>query len=115
MIYYKCSNGQNVSDATCKARLSKIYREIYEGEPHPYCRGCGSRAQGTAHIIPKARAKQLGKSELIWDKDNLLPACNRCNSILENVQSEEFRQLNCYDYVIEILKKYDYERYTKAI
>lgn len=115
MIYYKCSNGEKVSDAVCKTRLSKTYRELYEGNPHPTCKGCGARAQGTAHIIPKARAKQLGMSELIWSKDNLLPACHTCNGILENPQSLEFRKLYCYDYVITVLEKYDYERFTLSV
>lgn len=115
MIYSTCSDGTRVTDATCKARLSKTYRSLYEGTGHPNCAGCGGRANGSAHIVPKARAKQLGKSELIWSKDNILPACHICNTILENPQSEDFRNLLCYDYVVSVLEKYDYERYTKSV
>lgn len=115
MIYSKCSNGEAVSDATCKSRLSKTYRSLYEGTVHPSCAGCNDRAEGSAHLIPKARCKQLGRSELIWAKENILPACNHCNGVLENPQSEDFRNLLCYDYVVAVLKKYDYERYIKAI
>jgi len=125
MIYYKCSNGELVSDSTCKARLSKVYREIYEGEPHPYCRGCGARATETSHILAKAYVKTINKTELIWSKDNMFPSCRSCHMKWEAINNPDWCKLNNAETLLEFIRITDresynkrievYERYTKAI
>lgn len=112
-IKYSCSNGEKISQSQIDTRRSAAYRRMYDS-PSQTCRGCGKVAQGTAHIVPQARAKQLGMAELCYTEDNMIPACHKCNAILENIQSEEFKQLFCYNYVIKILEKYDRERFQKA-
>lgn len=114
--HYACSDGSRVTEATIKANLSKAYKKKYEGNENCQCFECGkNRAQGSAHIIPKARLKQLGKSELIWDWEMFVEACHSCNSKIENVSSPEFKLLNGYEYYLEIFRKFDRERYFKAI
>lgn len=106
----RCSDGSVVSEATIKRRLSETYREMYQGS-HPRCRGCGAAAQGSAHIVPKSICKSLGKTEYIWSPINIIPACYKCNSIIESYKSTEFRSLNCFEYVLEVTKQIDYGRY----
>jgi len=116
MIKYFCSNGSRVSEATIKSNLSKAYRKAYEGEGTQICRGCGEKvAQGSGHLIPKARLKQLHLTELIWNPRLFLPMCYCCNGFCENVTSQAFRELLCYERCMEVLEKYDPERYQKAI
>jgi 5-methylcytosine-specific restriction endonuclease McrA len=113
MNRYYCSNGERVSQGVIDTRRSKMYRLLYEGSSHPSCSGCGSRAEGTAHVIPQSRCKVLLKTELIWTPENTFPACLQCNSVAENVSSEAITTLNNYEEIKRVIKKYDYERYTK--
>jgi hypothetical protein len=113
MNKYTCSNGERVSEATIKQRLSKVYREMYEGEGPQMCHGCGGRAEASAHILPKARAKQLHLTELIWSSENIFPACNSCNALAENVASDSILDLLNYERIREVLQKYDPERASK--
>jgi 5-methylcytosine-specific restriction endonuclease McrA len=115
MNLYYCSNGERVSQATINRRRSEAYKEKYAGEPPSQCFECGARSNGSAHIIPQAVAKVLHKTELIWDLENIIPACNLCNSRIENVSSPEFKKLNGYEYYVEIFRKYDRERWMKSI
>lgn len=111
--YYNCSDGSKVSQATIDKRRSAAYRELYEGEPHPSCAGCGRPAQASAHILPQARAKQLGLTELCWSAENIFPSCNSCNAKAENISSPEILTLFNYETIKTILEKYDPERAAK--
>jgi len=112
--YYKCSNGEKVSEATIKARLSAAYREYYLFEPMGICEGCNQLlATCTAHIVPKAICKQVGRTELIWNPMNWFRSCFGCNSIAENPSSEEIKNLKNYDRIVEVTRQLDPERYLK--
>lgn len=113
MNYYKCSDGTKVSQSTINSRRSAAYRDLYEGEPHPSCRGCGRPAEGTAHILPQARAKQLGLSELCWKSENMFPSCHSCNAKAENISSTEIAELLNYDTIRSVIIRYDPERASK--
>lgn len=112
---YKCSNGDLVPETYIKRKLSEAYKTKYAGRDYHSCFECGQPAQGSAHIIPKARLKQIGKTELIWDWEVFVEACHTCNSKIENISSPEFKLLNGYEYYLEIFRKYDFTRYLKAI
>ena len=43
------------------------------------------------------------------------PACHRCNSVAENVQSKEFRELLNLERILPVIEKYDPERYQKYL
>lgn len=109
---FECSDGERVTQAQINYRLDKAYDEAeYDCF---YCYGCGCYpADGHAHIVPKARCKQLNKTELIWLKVNFFPACNKCNSICENVSSPAIMQLNNYQIIKHVLELFDFERFTK--
>lgn len=111
--YYKCSDGSKISEAGIKAKLSAAYREFYLFEPLGSCEGCGEPAQGTAHIVPKARLKQIGKTEFIWNPIDFMRACHRCNSVVENVSSDDILKMKNYDKIKKVLTEYDPERASK--
>lgn len=111
----KCSNGELVTEATIKARLSKAYREFYLFEPLGSCEGCGEPAVCTAHICPKHICKKIGKTELIWNPVNWFRSCLKCNDIAENPSSDEIRELRNFDTILSVTKKFDKERYQKMI
>lgn len=103
-----------VTEATIKSNLSVAYRQRYAGRGILLCEGCGvKKAQGTSHIVPKARLKQLGKTEYIWNPVDWFPACHDCNMIAENPNSDEIKKLLNYDRILRVTKELDIERYMK--
>lgn len=116
MNYYNCSNGEKVSQATIDKRRSETYQRMYADNCQPICIGCLiNKAAGSGHIIPQAVAKSEGMTELCWTEDNICPFCHSCNSIAENISSETIKLLHCYDYILQITKKYLPSRYNKMI
>jgi hypothetical protein len=111
--YYNCSNGERVSQATIDTRRSKTYKSLYAGEPHPVCAGCNGKAEGSAHLIPQKIAKDSGIAELCWSKENIVPACFKCNSLLESYKDEEVKKLFCYQQLLDITEKYLPQRFNK--
>jgi len=112
---YKCSDGSKVSEAAIQRKLSEAYREFYLFCPIGKCEGCAGTAQCTAHIIPKARLKQLGMTELIWNHVVWFRSCFRCNMVAENPESDEIKTLLNYQEILEVTKRFDPERYSKMI
>ena len=111
MIYYTTSSGERVSEATIQKRLSKAYRQRYDGEPYPCCEETGTRAQGSSHIISQSRCKELHKTELIWNPDNFFPATHVTNSRWESND----KKLRNYDEYMEFMKIHDLEGYNKRL
>lgn len=112
-IKYKCSNGELISQATIDTRRAKMYRLMYEGESHPSCAGCGKQAQGSAHLCPQKVCKDIGRAEFCYSPMNIVPACYKCNDILERTKSEEIKTLLCYEELLEATKVICPERYLK--
>lgn len=111
MNKYTTSTGERVSEATIKSRLSATYRSMYDY--HPMCAGCGRvKAQGSAHIIPKARCKVLHKTDWIWAKWNIFPACYNCNRDAET-HGDRFNALLNKDYILNVLYEKDRETFIK--
>lgn len=114
MNHYYDSSGNRYTESMIKARYSKFLRDLYQNEfSAQRCEGCWCRAEATAHIVPKARAKHLHMTELIWTKENTFRACHRCNGIAENVSSPEILNLKNIEQIKQVLYKYDRERYNK--
>jgi hypothetical protein len=108
-----CSNGERVTNVEIKKRLTAAYRLFDANNPSNYCQGCGAPRNGHAHILPKAVCKHLGKTELIWDINNLFWACSDCNTIAENPASEAITRLLNYQQIKEYLQEHDPSRATK--
>lgn len=111
-IYYLCSDGERVTQTTINSRRAASYRR--HDDSTVYCRGCGGRAEGHAHIIPQARCKTLHKTELIWDPINYVKACNSCNQKIENVSAPAFTKLLCVKMCLEVFEKHDPARFSRA-
>lgn len=112
--HYYCSDRTRVTEAQIKYRLRKSYEKhdayfINDG----LCEGCYGQAQCHAHIIPKARCKQMKKTQLIWDEANYFPACHKCNRIAENVSSEAITKLKNFELIKAFLELHDPERASK--
>ncbi len=110
---YHCTlTGKSYSEATIQSNLSTAYKEFYMFEPLGSCEGCQVvQAQNTAHILPKARLKQLRLTSLIWNPIVWFRSCIRCNQIAENPSSDEIKKLKNFDRILEVTKKFDPERY----
>lgn len=112
MIKYKCTiTGKEYSEATIQANLSAAYRDAYTFAPKGPCCGCGHPGTESAHIIPKARCKQLQLTSLIWNPVNFFRSCRFCNVIAENISSKEIRELLNFQEILAVYKQYDNERY----
>lgn len=111
---YELSNGIRVTEDYINARLSQSYKEKHAGNPTPICEGCGhGHADDNSHIISKARLKQLGKTELIWDKNAYCSYCRECHVIFESYKSGKYRKLNNIQYALDFLFQHDREMWDK--
>jgi hypothetical protein len=113
-IKYYCSDGSRVSQTTIDKRRSDTYKRLYYGES-PRCKGCGTRATCSAHIIAQARCKVLHLTELCWNPINIFPACYKCNAAIENPKGSDWKELLNIEECLEVIKKYDLELYNKFI
>lgn len=114
MNKYTCSDGTKISQPEIDRRRAETYRELYDSQFQP-CWGCGGRAQGSAHIVPQAECKHIGKTEYCYHPLNIIPCCHQCNGILESYKGEKFKKLKCYDLILEVTEKIHPERYLKMI
>jgi hypothetical protein len=113
MNKFSTSNGEKISQATIDQRRSKAYRELYEGNPHPRC-GCGEAAQGTAHYCAQAHCKSIGRSEFCYLPINMVPACYKCNTKMENISvigPEDW----FYEELLRVTQIIDEIRYNKIL
>lgn len=111
----KCSDGSRVAQVTINSMRSICYDQM-QSYGHTFnCEGCGVSLYepSHAHIIPQARCKQLGKTELIWNPENIFFACHTCNAIAENVSSPAITKLRNYPRIKAFLELYDFQRFTK--
>lgn len=113
--YYYTSTGERYSQAQIDKKLSETYRKAYAGEPHPYCHGCGKRATETSHIISQRRCKILRKTELIWNVENMFPACRDCHMLFEGFKNEKVFQLFNYKQCLNFIKLHDSKDYERRI
>ena len=112
MNHYFTSDGQRLTEGQIAYKLTASYqRTMGEG----ICEGCGGYATCHAHIIPKARCKQLRKAELIWDEKNFFPSCHRCNLAIENPKGSGWKTLKNISYCLNFIKQHDSILYNKFI
>lgn len=111
---FLCSDGTRVTQAEIAERRLKAYNEKYNPFVIYPCEACGiGRPHSHAHIIPQARCKAIGKTELIWHPDNFFRAHNLCNTILENPKNPEWKNFKNIDKCLAFIKLHDPELYAK--
>lgn len=106
---FLCSDGTRVTQAQINERLHEAYDQIDDC----FCKGCGRVGNSHAHIIAQARCKQIGKTELIWDRDNIFWSDFACNSAIENPKGKSWKSLKNIDKCLAFIKLHDPELYTK--
>lgn len=119
-ITYYCSDGTKVTQDQIDKHRSKSYSIVYPNQIQQ-CQGCGEKAQGSAHIVPQARCKQIHKTELIWELDkfrkpvNFFPACHKCNAAIENPKGDDWKYLDNIGECLAAMKEHDEELYNKFV
>lgn len=106
---FLCSDGVRVT----QVNINQMYAK-HRGKQKAKCEGCGiEKAVCNAHIIAKARCKQIGKTELIWDSNNMYSSCFACNVAIENPKGKAWKSLKNIDKCLAFIKLHDPELYTK--
>lgn len=108
-----CSNGERVNQTQIKNNRQKAYDLKRTACNTIICQGCGDTAVCFAHIIPQARCKQIGRTELIWALNNFFPSCYACNSAIENPKGQEWKALSNIEECLIVIEQNDHELYTK--
>ena len=119
---YKCSNGLKVTQGQIESRYSAICRLIDIRRP-PICQGTGRGdvPLSHSHTISRARCKELNKTELIWDPDNIeLEGYEEATSnptmahnIWENGSCSQKVKLLNFQRKLDYIKIHDIETYVK--
>lgn len=69
---YRCSDGSYVTQSQINQRYANCIEKIKE-EREPICQGSGVRdfPLSFSHTISRKRCKEIGKSDLVYDPDNI--------------------------------------------
>ena len=106
--------------STKQAEINRAIHHTYQKidmERDPYCEGCGAtHSLSRAHIISRARAKMIGRPELIFDMNNIVYLCmgssDSCHVIWDD-KPKEAKKLLCYEKMVAFIKENDKEQYRK--
>jgi hypothetical protein len=114
---FECSDGTRVTQTDIVFMRRAAY-DLMDAENHgvPICEGCGKGTfmEGThAHIIPQARCKDIGKTDLIWERKNLFRGCFDCNSAIESPKGHAWKSLKNAQKCLDFIKIHDSELYQK--
>lgn len=114
-IYYTCSDGERITEATIKRRYSESIKKKHIGQEYFRCEACGRKAVHNDHTIAKARCKVIGKSELIYDPLNYVDSCASCHEQWESFKSGDWLLHANYENRLEYMRIYDIEGCRKRI
>lgn len=119
---YRCSDGQLVSQREININL-KLVKELISQVRVPMCQGSGrwDVPLSNSHTISVARCKELGKTELIWDEENIelegweAPTSNptMAHNIWENGTIKQKVQLLNFERKLQYIAKHDPEQFIK--
>jgi hypothetical protein len=121
---FHCSDGTLVSQRTVKSNQRLVY-EIIDSEREQICQGTGRNdlPLSHSHTISERRCKEIGKTELAWDEDNIelegfeAPTSNpiAAHNIWEVGTIEKKVMLINFDRKLEYIKKHDLETFRKYL
>lgn len=119
---YKCSDGTLVTKKEILERYRKVCDEI-TNEREGICEGTGSNEfpLSFSHTISRARCQELGKTELVWSKDNIEvegmeSPCSKpkaAHNIWADAPWPEKMNLLNIQRKLNFIKKHDPEQYQK--
>lgn len=105
-----------MKQSTINKKLSDLKKQWSIDDPYPVCECCESApATDMDHSISQKRCKELGKYELIWDKENISRSCRSCHTTWESYKSGIFED---HANVIDRMKfvcKHDLETFEKRM
>lgn len=92
--YYVTSTGDRLTQRQINSHLSSTYKGMLVKY---ICEACGSsQAVDHDHTIAQKRCKELHKTELIWDEENMSFSCRNCHEDWERFKNGNFSyHLNC--------------------
>ncbi len=115
---YRCSDGSLVSQSEITANYRLVQEQIAL-DSIGVCQGTGRTdlPLSFSHTISRARCKALGKTELIWDANNIevesMGASDSAHYIWENGNLEKKKTLLNFTRKLEYIKIHDQETYKK--
>ncbi len=119
---YRCSDSTLVSQQQIKINLKLIY-EVIDNTRAQMCEGSGkfNVPLSHSHTISQARCKEIGKTELIWDEDNIFleefeaPTSNPqvAHNIWESGSIQKKMRLLNFDKKMRYMQQHDKETYIK--
>lgn len=109
----RSSDGSEYTQSMIEARLRQAY---LESNDKGICECC-HREQGVDHdhTIAKARCKEIGKTELIWNSDNWSWSCRDCHGQWESYKSGEFQKHHNVITRMRFMKKHDLEKFQSRM
>lgn len=111
-----CSNGTRITHATAMRRYTEALRTKHQDNPPGCCEACQERqAIHNDHTIAKARCKQIGKTELIYDPANFVDSCETCHRQWEAFKDGAWLlHKNCVQRLV-YLREHDPDGYQRRI
>ena len=109
----RASNKQTAIDY----QLRKTYQQI-DNEREPVCEGCGrgDKPLSHSHTISRNRCKQIGKPELIYDKNNIELECfgtsTSCHDVWDGAGIKDQMKLNNFNKKMLFIEEHDAERFV---
>lgn len=71
-----------------------------------YCWGCG---QGGAiehhHMISRQEMAKIGRPELLTDKKNIIPLCNKCHGTWHRGSLDNKMNLLCFEFMMDYYER----------
>jgi len=119
---YRCSDGSLVSQVQINRKYAECIDKIALDRP-PICEGTGrgDLPVSFSHTISRVRCKQIGKTELIWDAENIeIESFHERSSnpfgahnIWEDGSLEQKKGLINFSKKMSFIKKHDMELYKE--
>lgn len=115
---YRCSDGTLVTQSEITAHY-RIIQDHISNIRDAVCQGTGRRdlPLSFSHTISRARCKELGKSELIWDENNIevesMGASDSAHYIWEHGNLEMKKTLLNFKKKLEYIELHDQQTYQK--
>lgn len=99
---------------TINENISATYAIIDRDRPQQ-CESCHKWNVGLdrSHTISRARCKQLGRNELMWDIENIVLECRDCHTVWENGTWHDKSKLLTWEQKSQFIKDNDDKTYKK--
>ena len=108
-----CSNGDIVSQLNINNRLADMRKDMMIKDLLTICQAYQIEANDFDHTISQKRCKELNKTELIWNPDNISISSRLAHTEWENYASGEFEDHKNVVIRMKYVKLHDHEMFQK--